>query len=450
MHPTARSAANIGLGSGMTTHVLLSVPGIDAVDTIEIERAMIEGAEAFRPRNERAYTDPRSRIVVDDAKTFFSTERRRYDIIVSEPSNPWVSGTASLFSAEFYQLVQQYLNADGLFVQWLQLYEFDMDLVASVLKAMGPHFADYAIYEPTSGDVLIVATNRERVPAPRADVFAAPELAGALSRVGVRSLQDVQARRIANKTLLEPWLRTTSIRANSDFRPVLYHRAARARFLNRDAGLLTTMARGPLPVVALLGGESVASRSTDITVDEFFSPAYEASIAIAVRNLLLNGETHAGLTAVAAENANAPDRIARQLVEQCTASRSVDDRSAALYALGWRVAGRLRPVDLSAVWSAIEALPCASNLSSLDRDWMALFRAVGSREPREMASAAERLLMGDGPGPAQRAFAVAAGMLGHLASGAPDAARALWQTSQPLDTPELSFVLAVLTAHAGQ
>ena len=74
---------------------------------------------------------------------------------MSEPSNPWVSGTASLFSIEFYRLVRGHLAPDGVFVQWLQLYEFDLDLVASVLKALGQHFDDYAIYQPVGGDMLI-------------------------------------------------------------------------------------------------------------------------------------------------------------------------------------------------------------------------------------------------------------------------------------------------------
>ena len=88
------------------------------------DRASDDRRRGVLPTSKRARCTAirRSRIVVDDAKTFFSTRRQPYDIIVSEPSNPWVSGTASLFSIEFYRLVRQHLSADGLFVQWLQLY----------------------------------------------------------------------------------------------------------------------------------------------------------------------------------------------------------------------------------------------------------------------------------------------------------------------------------------
>src|SRR2546423_10078282 len=104
VHPQARRIACIGFGSGVTTHLLLTNPRLERVDTIEIEREMVRGAEQFRPGNELAYADPRSRIVFDDAKTFFATQPAKYDAIVSEPSNPWVSGVAGLFSGEFYRL----------------------------------------------------------------------------------------------------------------------------------------------------------------------------------------------------------------------------------------------------------------------------------------------------------------------------------------------------------
>ncbi len=142
-NPQARTVANIGLGSGLTTHTLLGNPRLERVDTVEIEEAVVEAAQGFRPRVELAYADPRSRITIEDAKTFFSVQNKKYDVIISEPSNPWVSGVASLFSQEFYRLLNQHLTDDGLFVQWLQLYEVDNDLVISVLKAISENFSDF-------------------------------------------------------------------------------------------------------------------------------------------------------------------------------------------------------------------------------------------------------------------------------------------------------------------
>src|ERR671916_244771 len=87
------------------------------------------------PANCRAFDDPRSLIVIDDAKSYFASEQRRYDLIVSEPSNPWVSGVSGLFTSEFYGRVRKYLSDDGIFGQWLHVYELDDGLVLSVLAA---------------------------------------------------------------------------------------------------------------------------------------------------------------------------------------------------------------------------------------------------------------------------------------------------------------------------
>src|SRR5205085_5281212 len=139
--------------------------------------AMAQAARSFVPRNGSAFADPRGAIVIDDAKGFFSTHARRYDIIVSEPSNPWVSGVASLFTAEFYRRIRPHLNAGGLLVQWIQLYEIDASLIASVMRALGEVFPHYAAFAASDHDLLIVASET-LVPMPaHAEVFEHPSLA---------------------------------------------------------------------------------------------------------------------------------------------------------------------------------------------------------------------------------------------------------------------------------
>ncbi|WP_395625353.1 TonB-dependent receptor domain-containing protein, partial [Thermomonas sp.] len=76
----------------------------------------------------------------------------RYDIIISEPSNPWVSGVASLFSDEFYDRIRNYLTDDGVLVQWIQIYEIEPELVASIIRALGRHFPNYEIYAADTGN----------------------------------------------------------------------------------------------------------------------------------------------------------------------------------------------------------------------------------------------------------------------------------------------------------
>src|SRR5437868_4986554 len=195
MKPDAATVANIGFGSGLTTHSLLGSPRVKEVDSIEIERMMIEGAKLFHPRNRRAYEDPRSFIHIDDAKTFFASHGKRYDIIVSEPSNPWVSGVSTLFSQEWYAQVRRYLKDDGLLVQWIQTYDISVDLLASIFKALGSEYRDYVIYRVGAVDLLIIATPAGTVPQPSAQVFELPGTAADLARLGFRNVDDLKALR---------------------------------------------------------------------------------------------------------------------------------------------------------------------------------------------------------------------------------------------------------------
>ncbi|MBS1216548.1 MAG: Spermine synthase [Proteobacteria bacterium] len=164
--PDAKRAAVIGIGTGLTTHTLLANLALERVDTIEIEPAMAEAARGFAPRNSGAFADPRSHIVFEDAKTYFSTRNEQYDIIISEPSNPWVSGVSSLFTTEFYRLVRRYLKPGGVMVQWFQLYEIDASLIASVISALAGNFPDFAIYAATDSDLPVIPL-LEGAPSPR-------------------------------------------------------------------------------------------------------------------------------------------------------------------------------------------------------------------------------------------------------------------------------------------
>src|SRR5437868_2487033 len=115
--PQARNAAVIGQGSGMTSHFLLGSPTLGQLATIEIEPEMIRASNAFHAVNYRVFTDRRSRFVVDDARSYFAGAGHRFDLVVSEPSNPWVSGVAERFATEVCARIKQYLAPGGVFAQ---------------------------------------------------------------------------------------------------------------------------------------------------------------------------------------------------------------------------------------------------------------------------------------------------------------------------------------------
>ena len=143
--PYAKFAAVVGIGAGMSTHVLLGSSELERVDSIEIEPKMVQAARVFAARIPRAFEDPRGRIHYEDARTFFSTQRQRYDLILSEPSNHSVSGIATLFTREFYDRARRSLSDDGRFVQWIHGYEISLPLIATIVNALGESFDDYAL-----------------------------------------------------------------------------------------------------------------------------------------------------------------------------------------------------------------------------------------------------------------------------------------------------------------
>ncbi|MDX1493585.1 MAG: hypothetical protein R3253_05985 [Longimicrobiales bacterium] len=134
--PDARTAANIGHGSGMSAAALLTSSRLERLVTIEIEPLMVEGSFVFLPANGPAFGDPRVTYVFDDAKSYFSYQRERFDLIFAEPSNPWVSGTASLFTVEFYRRITDFMAEGGVLGQWMQIYELNDDLFLSVVAAL--------------------------------------------------------------------------------------------------------------------------------------------------------------------------------------------------------------------------------------------------------------------------------------------------------------------------
>jgi len=286
-HPDPRNAAVIGFGSGLTTHTLLGDPRLQNVDTIEIEPAMVDGARVFGKRVERAYGDPRSHIRFEDAKTYFAANRSRYDLIVAEPSNPWVSGVAGLFSQEFYRFVPQHLQPGGLLVQWLQLYEINDELVASVVRSLSLSFQDYRIYLSNDGDMLIVARADGPVGDLHAELLASPRLEPELKRIGIATTQDIVAHQIGSRRSLEPLVDALSARATSDFHPTLSLEAPKTRFTAQQAQAILRLATADLPYRSAIGG--LAPPSPAQIVD---NPAYSYTgnvfratrIAVALRN----------------------------------------------------------------------------------------------------------------------------------------------------------------------
>ena len=250
--PRAADVAVIGFGSGMTSHVLLGSPYVRQVVTIEIEPDMIRGARSFRPANRRAYDDPRSTFVIDDAKSYFASSGRRFDLILSEPSNPWVSGVSGLFTQEFYRRVRGELAPAGVFGQWLHLYELNDGLVTSVLAAIDSIFPAYEIFFTSNADILVVASN-QALRAPDWDVTRYAGIASDMRHVVPYDAASFESLRLAGRAVIHPMLLARGA-PNSDFFPVLDLGAERMRFMREEAQGYTDLSAGRFDVVAALAG----------------------------------------------------------------------------------------------------------------------------------------------------------------------------------------------------
>jgi spermidine synthase len=156
MHPP-RNALVIGFGSGMTASVLTRYPELERVDCIEIEPAVMGAAPLLSQLNRNVLQDPRVHIIIDDARNFLFTTNQRYDLIVSEPSNPWIAGVATLFTREFYRAAQAHLAAGGVFVQWVQAYSLFPDDLRMVLATFLSEFQRATLWHGNATDLILVA-----------------------------------------------------------------------------------------------------------------------------------------------------------------------------------------------------------------------------------------------------------------------------------------------------
>ncbi len=152
----------IGQGSGVTLGAVLAA-GAGHTDIAELEPAVVAGSRYFQAPGHDPLDDPRVHLVLDDGRTLLAHTRERYGLIVSEPSNPWLAGVNNLFTLDFYRLVRSRLAPDGVFAQWIQLYEVSPETFGSILGAflqVFPHGQAYVGSGRT--DLVLVACDVPR------------------------------------------------------------------------------------------------------------------------------------------------------------------------------------------------------------------------------------------------------------------------------------------------
>jgi predicted membrane-bound spermidine synthase len=283
--PDARDVAVIGQGSGMTSHLLLGSPNVEHLATIEIEPEMIKASRAFYPANRRVFDDARATFVLDDAKSFFAASGRRFDLILSEPSNPWVSGVAGLFTTEFYRRVRSSLRPNGVFGQWLHLYELNDLLATEVLAALDQNFPSYEIFFTSNADILIVASTARELPSPDWNVIKFDGLAEDLRRAVPLTPEALEATRLAGRQLLHPYL-ATQVEPNSDYYPLLDLGAERTRYLKNNAEGVSGLGESRFDIAAALAGRKRDFGTTGLSVTPEITHVDDLARGVRMRTML--------------------------------------------------------------------------------------------------------------------------------------------------------------------
>ncbi|MEW6188236.1 MAG: fused MFS/spermidine synthase [Thermodesulfobacteriota bacterium] len=145
----------VGMGSGVTVGSVPPFPS-KKITLVELEKAVIEGSRFFDFVNNRPLEDPRVRLRVADARNYLLVTPDRYDVIISEPSNPWMAGVANVFTREFFQLGYEKLKPAGVFCQWLQLYKISPESFKTVLTTFQAVFPHIYIFQPQDKDLVLV------------------------------------------------------------------------------------------------------------------------------------------------------------------------------------------------------------------------------------------------------------------------------------------------------
>lgn len=198
-----RSAAVVGFGTGITVGALLQHESLQSIDVIEISSAVRNAAELFSKYNHSAESAAKTNWLHGDAFRVLGSSNQSYDLIVSEPSNPWLAGIERLFSDEFYKLVRSRLNDEGVYAQWFHTYYMSADTLKMVVSTFRANFKNVRIFQNDIDLILLGASN----PISEKNLlehFKDPRVAADLARAGLLKSDDLLSLELPAVSLFPP------------------------------------------------------------------------------------------------------------------------------------------------------------------------------------------------------------------------------------------------------
>lgn len=130
-HENPETVMVLGLASGITAGEVLRYP-VKRLDVIDINREAVECSNFFSKWNNGVLSDKRTNLIIQDGRAHLNLTGKKYDVIISEPSNPWMAGMAALFTADFFKQARERLNRNGIFVQWVHAYQMDWQTLSLI------------------------------------------------------------------------------------------------------------------------------------------------------------------------------------------------------------------------------------------------------------------------------------------------------------------------------
>lgn len=228
IHPKPQSVLVVGFGAGVTAGSFVGYPGIELIRICELEPLIPPAStKYFGKENSQVLSDPRTRITYDDARHFIFTTNEKFDVITTDPIHPWVKGTSTLYSKEYYELVKQHLKPGGVVAQWLPIYDSDIETVKTELATFFSVFPDGSIWSNNingDGYDLVLLGRPDNTPISvdemqqrldRADYAA---VSRSLGEVGFNSAVEFLATYAGNASGLTPYLANARINEDMNLR----------------------------------------------------------------------------------------------------------------------------------------------------------------------------------------------------------------------------------------
>ena len=206
LHPNPKQVAILGLGSGVTLGSALTHP-LEQATVLEISREVVAASNFFQVENHDALNDSRTRLIVGDGRTHLMLGKQQYDVIVSEPSNPWMAGIASLFTREFFAGARDRLTPGGVLCQWAHTYDISRDDLRSIVATFLSVFPHGTMWLVGDADVLLLGSTEPldaRI-AGIAEAMTRPGVADDLASVGVTGPFSLTTLFVAQGEALKAW-----------------------------------------------------------------------------------------------------------------------------------------------------------------------------------------------------------------------------------------------------